>query len=453
MDDYQSLYSASRSQNRLNPQAYHQRSSSTSTGYNPSQDSPLGLHAMVLQILAEVRGVNERMKQQEGVITDLQRANEELTVQVRSHQESLDLLQKQLVKKKTNVKGGLNDHPALKPIIHPLFSELCGLDVVAKKQHAQLLAETIQRLPNDEPYETNEAGRQIWHPNWLGNVDDELNARFIKEIADKIYNNEKSRRENTQLKAEIPDEDFDLETITESVKCYFRTIHTRAKTLNDPMKAKVVTDKLVTTHQRARCATVAKARRLAADQFQAEHPDNQSALAMIDTEFGSDILSYDEELLTDDTKRRRKDADVGKTANMAYVAFLRWLSLRAMKMQAGVEGEAATTSATTAPQKRRRKMKNFHKCVFDAAPRKMDDDPPDSKKGTLPFKSMVSERWMNKHPDMKVHQDGREWLEAFYAGLKLANGGEDLIAEDLAHVKELEKWQNRDDMGDDDEDL
>lgn len=32
---------------------------------------------------------------------------------------------------------------------------------------------------------------KTWHPNWLGHVDEVVNAMFIKEIIDRVYNNEK----------------------------------------------------------------------------------------------------------------------------------------------------------------------------------------------------------------------------------------------------------------------
>jgi hypothetical protein len=45
---------------------------------------------------------------------------------------------------------------------------------------------------------------------------------------------------------------------------------------------------------------------------------NKEALAMINTDFASDVLSYSESELSADTIERRKKADVGKTANFVH---------------------------------------------------------------------------------------------------------------------------------------
>ncbi|KAG2746872.1 hypothetical protein P692DRAFT_201867427 [Suillus brevipes Sb2] len=75
---------------------------------------------------------------------------------------------------------------------------------------------------------------------------------------------------------------------------------------------------------------------------------NKGALAIVDTDFASEVLLYSESELSADTIQRRKKADVGKTANLVrgyqwrsvdYVAFLRWLSLRNQKPDADTEEE------------------------------------------------------------------------------------------------------------------
>jgi len=58
-----------------------------------------------------------------------------------------------------------------------------------------------------------------------------------------------------------------------------------------------------------------KARRQAAVKYEQE-TGNRGAVAMIDTDFASDIFSYSEDDLSDDAQKRRTEADVGKSANM-----------------------------------------------------------------------------------------------------------------------------------------
>ncbi|KIK79289.1 hypothetical protein PAXRUDRAFT_16405 [Paxillus rubicundulus Ve08.2h10] len=121
-----------------------------------------------------------------------------------------------------------------------------------------------------------------------------------------------------------------------------------------------------------------------------------------------------------------------------YVAYLHWLSLRSMKKEE--EDEGVTIKTTTEPQKKRRKVtKKHHKRVFDIAPQHMDEDPPNSKKGTLPFATMVSKMWKEKYPEMKILEGG-EWLEGFYCRLR---DGE-VLQEDASYLKELAEWHERD---------
>lgn len=58
-----------------------------------------------------------------------------------------------------------------------------------------------------------------------------------------------------------------------------------------------------------------KARRQAAIKYEQE-TGNRGAVAMIDTDFASDIFSYSENDLSDDARKRRTEAEVGKSANM-----------------------------------------------------------------------------------------------------------------------------------------
>jgi len=44
---------------------------------------------------------------------------------------------------------------------------------------------------NKQPFKLSSEEAHIWHPDWCGKVDDDVNAKFIKEVAKCAYNNEK----------------------------------------------------------------------------------------------------------------------------------------------------------------------------------------------------------------------------------------------------------------------
>lgn len=69
---------------------------------------------------------------------------------------------------------------------------------------------------------------------------------------------------------------------------------------------------------------VTKSRRKAAIKFE-EETGNHGAVATIDTDFASDILSCGESDLSDDSKMRQQEAGVGKTANR--VVGFQWRSV------------------------------------------------------------------------------------------------------------------------------
>ncbi|KAF9229099.1 hypothetical protein BS17DRAFT_688667, partial [Gyrodon lividus] len=126
------------------------------------------------------------------------------------------------------------------------FCDFCSIDwAMAKKKHIRILALNVKKLDNNMPFEMIEDNRKVWHPNWLGKVNDDVNAKFIQELAEHVWNNEKSLCENPSTKGELADTDFDMDVITESVKCYFRTIHSQATTYQNPAKAKEVDEWLV----------------------------------------------------------------------------------------------------------------------------------------------------------------------------------------------------------------
>jgi hypothetical protein len=185
---------------------------------------------------------------------------------------------------------------------------------------------------------------------------------------------------------------------------------------------------------------------------------------MLDTDFASEYLTCPEGAdLSDDTRARRQAAETGKnswrvvghewrsvdisnlisihpdllTNDMQYVAFLRFLSLRAKK-ELGDDGlgEEEDGGASELPRKHLRTTATTKTKVvkrhFDTAPSKMNSDVPASRKKTIPFQSMVSPSWAHSHPMMKV-LDGGAWLDDFYGRAKPT----DFFLEEVAYLKEL----------------
>ncbi|KAG2031488.1 hypothetical protein BDR03DRAFT_875817 [Suillus americanus] len=116
-----------------------------------------------------------------------------------------------------------------------MFCDLCGIESsMGRNKRTEALIK-VKPLENGHAYEMHqgeegdkqgeEGGGKTWHPNWLGHVDKVVNAMFIKEIIDRVYNNEKCRRESPNLKGEVPDEDFNMQVIIQCTKDYFCNIY------------------------------------------------------------------------------------------------------------------------------------------------------------------------------------------------------------------------------------
>ncbi|KAG1856440.1 hypothetical protein F4604DRAFT_1931869 [Suillus subluteus] len=295
-----------------------------------------------------------------------------------------------------------------------------------------------------------EGGGKTWHPNWLGHVDEVVNAMFIKEIIERVYNNEKCRRESPNLKGEVPDEDFNMQVIIQCTKDYFRNIHKQAMCRSDASKAQKAEQKKEHGCQRARHAAVTKSRHATAVIYEKE-TGREGAVAMIDTDFASDVLSYSEDDLSEDTLTRRAKSGAGNSANMVvglewrsidYVAFLRFLTLRQMRWNNRATTADIDETSTIQPPKKCRKTaeggtrsKRIVKKTFDISPEQMNDDAPSSAKKNLPFENMVADSWKTSHPDMEM-LEGVLWLKGFWASLTR----DDLIKEDYEYLEELREW-------------
>ncbi|KAL4069606.1 hypothetical protein V8B97DRAFT_2050547 [Scleroderma yunnanense] len=133
-------------------------------------------------------------------------------------------------------------------IIQLLYFQLCEIECDGTKANYVAALVAVKPLENKQPFKLLTEGLQIWHPNWLGKVDDELNAEFIKEVGNHVFNNEKISWENIQLKI-IPDKSFNLATIT----------NCRAKELHSNQGICKVKARLEQGHQQAQHVIVAVA--------------------------------------------------------------------------------------------------------------------------------------------------------------------------------------------------
>ncbi|KAG1722246.1 hypothetical protein EDB19DRAFT_1916792 [Suillus lakei] len=431
--------------------------------YGMNQGSPheqsANTNSMMAQIISQMQHLTENSNQQ----TD---QNTMVNDCLKKVLERLDVVEKKMAEmvenepmnkgKSTDTMGKniSNMHPILKTIIHPIFFQLCGVEASLNKamQVEELL--TIEPLENGEPCK----------------IDSNVNAPFIQAVMDRVWNDEMTIRTNSSGQGEIPDQAFTRPIITKCVKGYWRNIHKQCDERSSAHKLEKAKERKDHGRHRSRCQNVTKSRRKAAMQFE-EETGNLGAVATIDTDFASDILSCGESDLSDDSKMRQQEAGVGKNANRVvgfqwrsvdYVVFLRFLTLKSMKELNSesakdvavdpptVQDDAAAATADKAaeptmerPSKHRKTVKRaltrpkkIHKKVWDVAPDKLSDRKPSSGKKSAPFANMVSDKWKEEHPDMKV-LEGVPWLKGFYEQMKESD---DIIEEDCTYLQELDEW-------------
>ncbi|KAG1725644.1 hypothetical protein EDB19DRAFT_1914960 [Suillus lakei] len=287
-------------------------------------------------------------------------------------------------------------------------------------------------------------------------IDLNVNAPFIQAVVDRVWNDEMTIRTNSSGQGEIPDQAFTRPIITKCVKGYWRNIHKQCDEQSSVHKLEKAKEHKDHGHHRSRRQNVTKSRRKAAMQFE-EETGNLGAIATINTDFASDILSCGESDLSDDSKMCQQEAGVGKNANR--VVGFQWRSVDESNSESvkdiavdppTVQDDAAAATADKAaeptmerPSKCRKMVKRaltrpkkIHKKVWDVAPDKLSDRKPSSGKKSAPFANMVSDKWKEEHPDMKV-LEGVPWLKGFYERMKESD---DIIEEDCTYLQELDEW-------------
>ncbi|KIK39334.1 hypothetical protein CY34DRAFT_108266 [Suillus luteus UH-Slu-Lm8-n1] len=349
------------------------------------------------QLLTEIQQINARLTGVESsnqIILGNQQALNECMQEL---QESLDATMASGVAKSTAGKKNIsNQHPALKPIIQPIFFELCGIDMkTACTDRTELLAKNLP-LANGDAYETVD-GIHVWRLHWAGKIDD------------------KSLRNDARKKGEMKDEDYDRTVISTIAKSYWQNLSQQ-----------------IASH-------AANCRREAVPDFEKSH-GHQGSVALIDTDYGSDYVSYDEGELSPDSVERRKDQSQGKGSRK--VIGLEWRSSVVLdeihRHRKSGEFKGGEQDGPAEPSAKRRKItkpKDVHKTTFEAHPSQMSSHLLKSGKSTVLFNTMVNAAWLNKHKEVKV-VEGAEWLKDFRKSIR----EEDLAAEDKKYLDELEEW-------------
>jgi hypothetical protein len=71
-----------------------------------------------------------------------------------------------------------------------MFYEMCGIDQGRSKANILTELYEIKPLESGKPFELEEDGTRVWHPNWGGTLDMDVNAAFVKAVADRVWENE-----------------------------------------------------------------------------------------------------------------------------------------------------------------------------------------------------------------------------------------------------------------------
>ncbi|KAG9317972.1 hypothetical protein JVU11DRAFT_28 [Chiua virens] len=405
----------------------------TSYHGTPYQADGMASNSMqnLLQLLVqEVQKVNTWISGIESANTTVQEQLTGLTAHIQGSEERFNHLEEKIsslaeqAEMSSTKKGGnptkniSNQHPKLKAILHPLFFELMGINKVGDQALLMNQLVAFGSLPDQEAFTYAEDSKtKLWRPRWLENVNSKVNTEFIKELVNCIMRNEKSKHDRGT--GSLGGADFNDQIISIMAKDYFRNIADQYKTHTNPDKLRKLAKKQRDGCLRARRATMANLRRNGETIKKFEESFSvEGVAALIDTDFGSDYISCPDTELSDDSRSRRRNQDVGKGARMSrglswwsidYVAFIRVLDTTANK-----EGNKST---------------------WDAHPHKMIDRYPDQ---SIPFRSMVDPGWLSINPSHKVVESpGLKWLEGFYS-VALEKG--DLSEEDKTFLGDLNQW-------------
>ncbi|KAG2046042.1 hypothetical protein BDR06DRAFT_977776 [Suillus hirtellus] len=378
--------------NQLRP---HQFDQPTSNGYNPvnatpygdpgsrghlRNDSSMNHNNFQQQLLTKIQKMNTCLATVESasqiILANQQTANERAGKHENVLKElltSVDAMMALGASKSTAGKKNIsNKHLDLKPI----FFELCGIDHKVHGEQTELLAQ-IPPLENGKAYEC--------------------------------------LREDPKKTPEMKDDDYKCSVITTMTKSYWQNLSQQISILISAEKVEKLTNKQTNSRCRGRRQTTANHHHGAIPDFEKSY-ECKGSVALIDTDYGSDYVSYEEAFLwvLDEIHRHCKSSGDNR----------------------GVETNAQEGTAGPSSQRRKvTKPKDLHKTTFDAHPSKMSSRLPKSGKSTVLFNTMVNAVWLEGHKEVKV-VEGMEWLKDFRKSIR----EEDLAAEDKKYLDELEEW-------------
>ncbi|KAI6041805.1 hypothetical protein EDC04DRAFT_2601437 [Pisolithus marmoratus] len=274
-----------------------------SLGYTPRQPAQMPLHDPGNKyIQSSSSGLNpahvlaEEIKKINIKLAELQVAHEQLALKI------VKCLQcKSQSKSASAAKNISNQHPKLKPILHKKVLEMCGVDMLGQADHLKTLAQYQHGLPDQWPSEEVN-GRIVWRPVWSEHVDHTVNICFLHSIMDGIMEDEKA-------KGELDNNDYVSTTVMMMAKSYWRTLASDIRAMADPQGQAKRKDRISDKCHRSRWGQIAHRHRGAMEEFEKKF-GVQGVAAMIDSDFGLDNQTIDEESLSEDMNMRRKEQDV-----------------------------------------------------------------------------------------------------------------------------------------------
>ncbi|KAN0080202.1 hypothetical protein V8E55_009768 [Tylopilus felleus] len=120
------------------------------------------------------------------------KAQEEISGRMQKNKETTQQVQTVLTSltekpaKSGKSKNISNQHPKLKGVIHPMFFDLCGVDhSVGSSEHIKVLASYAPH-PGGEPF-IMDGEKPIWRPAWGEKIDQGVNAKFIGEVINCVW--------------------------------------------------------------------------------------------------------------------------------------------------------------------------------------------------------------------------------------------------------------------------
>jgi hypothetical protein len=75
-------------------------------------------------------------------------------------------------------------------LVHAMFFEFCGVEMGNDKTKRTEGLCAVRPLENGEPFRVVD-DKEIWHPNWRGEIKDPGNSKFLTAVVERVWQNEK----------------------------------------------------------------------------------------------------------------------------------------------------------------------------------------------------------------------------------------------------------------------